>query len=414
MDLTIEYSRQRLTLQVADAQVIGVERQAPAPPLADPAAAVREALETPYHFPALRRALTPDDHVVIVVDEHLPRPAQLLAPVLDHLASAHIAVEAITLLCPPSAAHQERFHQLPAAAQEIRVEVHDPLDRNHLSYLATTKHGRRIYLNRTAVDADQLIVLASHRYDPLLGYGGGLGMLYPRLSDEETRQELCRQLSVTAPGGRAGPARQEATEVAWLLGAPFFIQLIEGTGDELVQVIAGTTESSAEADRLLDARWRETAEKPAQTVLATLSGDPARHDFADLARALACAARVVEPGGRILLLSEANPTLGPGATLLSQADDPGKGLELLRRDKPVDMSAAFQWASAVRHARVYVLSGLPEETVEDLHATPLENAAQVQRLLGDETVLLVRDAHKALTVTEVGAAPRRRARAARG
>ena len=41
-----------------------------------------------------------------------------------------------------------------------RFQVHDPADRKKLSYLATTRQGRRIYLNRSAVDADQLIVLS--------------------------------------------------------------------------------------------------------------------------------------------------------------------------------------------------------------------------------------------------------------
>ena len=42
------------------------------------------------------------------------------------------------------------------------------------------------------------------------------------------------------PGEATWPARQEAEEVAWLLGAPFLVQLIEGSGEEIAHVIGGS------------------------------------------------------------------------------------------------------------------------------------------------------------------------------
>src|SRR5262249_6120090 len=157
----------------------------------------------------------------IVLDEHLPRLAQLLTPLLEHVVSARVSPELITLLCPSPASRQEWLDELPDAFQETRLEVHDPRNRKKLSYLATTRHGRRLYLTRTAVDADQLIVLGGRRYDPQLGYSGAAGAFYPALSDEATQQELASELSLAAPGGEPWPVQQEAIEVAWLLGAPF-------------------------------------------------------------------------------------------------------------------------------------------------------------------------------------------------
>ena len=400
MHFGIDYGRDRLDLEVREGGLVGVRRQPPAPPLADPAAAVRAALEAPLGFPPLRRALTPGDRVVVVVDERLPCLAGLLTPLLEHLTQAGVAPEAITLLCAPSPSRQPWVDDLPEAFEEVQVAVHDPADRRHLAYLATTRQGRRLYLNRTAVDADQLVVLSGRGYDPVLGYGGAEGALYPALSDEATRREYQSHPSLEVPGGTAWPARAEAAEAAWLLGAPFLVQVIEGSGDALTHVVAGLADSAAEGQRLLDARWRLTVAGPAHTVIASLSGDPARHDFADLARALLCASRVVRPGGRIVLLSQAAPRLGPGAELLRRADDPRQGLELLRRQHPADQVATFQWASAAEGARVYLLSGLPAATVEELFAVPLEDVGQVQRLLdGDGTCLFLEDAHKTLAVT---------------
>jgi nickel-dependent lactate racemase len=396
MRIGIAYGYEHLEVDVPGNNVIETRRQPPATPLPDMRAAVQSALETPFQFPSLRRALTPDDHVTVVVDEELPQLATLLTPILEHLASGHVSPEAITLLCPTHTA-QSWVDELPDTFQEVHVEVHDPSNRRHLAYLATTRQGRRIYLNRTAVDADQLVVLTHQGYDPLLGYSGAEGALFPALSDEATLREMDARLSMAAPGVKPWPARQEAEEVAWLLGAPFFVQVIEGAADNLVHVLGGVVASAEEGRRLQDVQWRREVERLADVVVASVSGNPAHHDFAALARALACASRVLKPNGRIVLLTRGKPALGEGAELLRQAEDASRALSLLEKHHGLDRSAAFQWASAAQHARIYLLSDLPAETAEELFTVPLEHAGQVQRLLNAETsCLFLEDAHKAL------------------
>jgi len=398
MRVGIDYGRERLDVEVRDGSLVGVRQQAPARPVPDPGAAVRAALDNPLGFPALRRALTPDDQVAVVVDPQLPHLPELLTAVLEHLARARVAPGAITLLCPP-AATPGPLDDLPRAFPNVRLEVHDPADRKQLSYLATTRRGRRLYLNRTAVDADQLIVLARCGYDPLLGYSGAEGALYPALADEATRQEMWGRLSLEAPGHDPWPVRREAAEVAWLLGAPFMIQVVQGSGADVLHVVAGLADTASEAQRLLDARWRKAVDRPAETVVAGVAATPGQPGFAQLASALACAARVVQPDGRIVLLSDTGAAPGPGADLVRQAEDPDRALNLLRQHKPPDMAAAFQWATSVRRASVYLLSGLAAETAEELFTTPLDYAGQVQRLLNSEgPFLFLPDADRTLAV----------------
>src|SRR5947209_14098310 len=119
---TLHFGRERIDVTIADEQLVAVRRRPPAPPLADPAAAVREAVEAPLGFPALRRALTPDDHVTVVLDEHLPRLGRLLTPLLEHVVSAGVAPEAVTLLTSSPAADQSWLDDLPEAFEEVRVE----------------------------------------------------------------------------------------------------------------------------------------------------------------------------------------------------------------------------------------------------------------------------------------------------
>ena len=221
------------------------------------------------------------------------------------------------------------------------------------------------------------------------------------MSDKETRQEMSHRVNLGLPEATPWPARCAATETAWLLGAPFFVQVIESGGDGVAHVVAGTVEASREGQRLLDASWRRSVPGAADLVIAGLSGDPARHTFASLSAALACAARVVQPGGRIVLLTKAAPVLGTEVDLLRGADDPQEVLELLRSKQTVELAPVLQWAGAAAQAHINLLSGLPDETVEELFATPLHEAREVQRLLdAGGSCLFLSDAHKMLAVIE--------------
>ncbi len=398
MRIAVEYGRERAEYEVAADKRIA-SRPPPAA-LPDPPAALRAALEHPFGFPALRRALTPGDRVVVVVDEGLPHLVELLVPLLEHVVKAGVAAEEITLVCPRTATGQRWADDLPESLEEVRLEVTDPGDRRRLSYVATTREGRRLYLNRTVVDADQVIVLSACRYDPVVGFTGAEALLYPALSDEATRKEIEAREAPDLPDTGPWPARDEAAETAWLLGIPFFVQVIEAAGDGLAQVVAGVAEASAEARRLLDEAWKQSVPQAADVVVASLSGDPARHTFADLAAALDCAARAVRSGGRIVVLSRAAFDTGsPAAALLRGADDPEEALAALERHRTRELVPALRWARAARHARLTLLSGLPADAAEDLFATPLEDAGQVQRLLdAGGTCLFLPDAHKARVV----------------
>lgn len=402
MRVGIDWSRQHLEIDVPAGNVVAVQRAAPSQALADPASVLRQVLDEPFDFPPLCRALTPDDHVVVFVDEQVPQLPRLLVPILEHIRSAGVAAEAITLLCLPPSTGQPWLVDLPEEFEDVRIEMHQPNDRRKISYLAATRKGKRIYLNRSAVDADQLVLLTRRSYDPILGYAGAEAALYPGLSDQATHQEYANQFHLEAPGSKPWPVLHDAAEVAWLVGAPFLVQVIEGAGAEVAHIVAGTMQSGAEGQRLLDMRWRVAVDRPADLVVAGIGGDPAHLGAEDLARAFFAAARVVKPGGRIVVLSDAAPALGPSFELLRQQEDLGAALKLLLKEQPVDLHAGFMWASAARDARLYLFSGLPTEVAEELFTTPLEKAAEVQRLLGaDSSVLFLPDAHKTLAVVEV-------------
>jgi nickel-dependent lactate racemase len=403
--VSIGFGRETLALELEERQAVSARRAASAPAIADVAAAVWQALEAPREFPPLRRALTPDDHLAIVVREELNRLPDVLAPILEHILAAGVSLANITVVCPPRLEEPENSDwrdRLPAELRPVAVEVHDPANRTHLAYLASTKAGRRVYLNRTVVDADQVVVLSRIAFDPVLGYAGGLGDLFPALSDEATRSEFALRVTASAPGARNWNTLQEAHEVGWLFGMPFVLEVMEGAGDEISYVIGGAAKATAEeGERLLNRHWRVHVDRTAQVVVAGIGGDPRRQTFADVSRALACAARVVRVDGVIVVLSRAQAPAGRGGALLRDAESPVRALLLARQQKTPDVVSIWQLATAAQHARLYLFSDIPQATAEELFVTPLEAPAQVERLLeGAESVLVLPDAHRTLAVLD--------------
>src|SRR4051794_6130236 len=103
MRVGIAWGRQHSELDVLDRNWVPLQREAETPALTDPVRTLRDALDRPFHYPPLWRALTPDDHVAVLIDEGIPHLSGLLVALLEHVHIAGVQPDAITLLClPPS------------------------------------------------------------------------------------------------------------------------------------------------------------------------------------------------------------------------------------------------------------------------------------------------------------------------
>jgi nickel-dependent lactate racemase len=370
------------------------------PDVADVRAAVRQALESPMGFPPLRQALTPDDRLAIVINENYRRLPDLLIPLLEHLEQAGVQLERTTLVCPPrlpGVPPPPWREELPSSFAAIPVEEHDPKNRARLCYLAGTKAGRRLYLNRTLVEADQIILVGPAGYDPVLGYGGGFGDLFPALGDEETRREFVRRAVEDPPGKKSSPAMQEAEEVGWLLGVPFWLAAIPGRGDQVRHIVAGPLETiSPHVRELLEATHHHYFPWRAEVVVTAISGDPRWHRFDDLARALAAAARLVQHGGKIVVLARIDEaTLGPAARQLQQFDNLIALLSHARRENLADVQTIWHLAVAARRAHLYIYGSFPEKLAEHMYATAIGSLQEIQRLLDHaQSCIFLPDGHR--------------------
>jgi nickel-dependent lactate racemase len=388
-----------VTFRVAEPARLQVRAERTAPPsLAAAGALLRERVEAPIEFPPLRCAFTPDDHVAIVVADRVAGLGELLPELLRYLLEAGLAAERLTLLVPPRGpeAAPPWTTDLARAFPQVVQEVHDPKDTQRLSYLASTAAGRRVYLNRTLVDADQIVILGEVAYDAIVGYRGGLLDIFPALSDAPTRQSLLSKLDHLAPGDPASTLAAEAREIGWLLGMPFAIEVVAAPDGGVAAIHAGLAGPASErAQRDLDAWFHQHVDRRADLVVVGMGGEPAAHTLADVAQAFHNAAKIVKPDGTIVVMTPARPALGPGSAVYARGESPIQGLALLRQQIPEEIVQFWQLAAAGQRAKLYLSSALAAEAVEDLYLIPVDKPPQVQKLVDQaDSVVFLADGHR--------------------
>ena len=358
-----------------------------AQPIDDLPAAIACAINDPIDFPALRRATTPGDRVVLAIAPGLPWAAEAVAAIVDHLIEAGVQPDGISVLTseetPADASGDPRRLLGPRLRGQIEQHIHNPKDPAKLAYLATTESGHPIRINHILQEADLIVPIGCLLGAGAAGYFGIHTGLYPAYADAETQSRF-RSLSSLADSGQYKQNLiDEVNEVAWLLGIAFTLQLLPADGFGVLEVLAG----HADAVRL-QAQQRYTAiwQQPLPTdrsglVVAGIGGKASVQTWSNLGRALENARRLVEDGGAVAVCCDLGDPPGPGVQRMVRTESRRAALSKIRKERPIDAIPAAQIASALDQGTVYLLSKLDPEIIEDLDMVPITSPAELVRLV---------------------------------
>mgnify|MGYP001823577999 CR=1 FL=1 len=371
-------------------------------PLDDPAAAVAAALSDPLGYPPFAQAVVPGDRVVIALDAGTPQAAAVVSGVIHTLCSAQVEAKDITILCPVDDHGDELQRNVLAGldegiARDVQVASHHPEGDGELAYLAATHDGHPIYLNRLLCDADVVLPVETARVDSSLGYLGMHAALYPAFSDRETQARF-HVPSATTVQQQQQRHREEANEVAWLLGIQFAVQIIPGPGDSILNVLAGQVDEIAkQSQQLCREAWNYCVPKSANLVVAAIAGGEDQQTWENFGRALFAATQVCAESGTIVLCTELRCAPGPALQCLVGH---GRSVDILNRlsnECSSDAVSASLLIEACESKHVYLLSGLPEQTVEELGLGFVSEPAEVARLCQRHpSCILLADAQRAM------------------
>jgi len=409
---------QAVELDLAPPALLATCAAPEAPVLADPAAAVAEAMQAPLDYPPLALALVPGDTVAIALEEGLPQAPAIVAGVVGTLVAGGIEPEHIRIVqtAAPQADPCARLD--PELAARVQRVIHDPADKDDLCYLAADADGEAVYLNRALGEADFVLPIACLRPEAAYDNRGPYGSLFPAFSDRSSQQRLLKPSTAEtqADGDRATPtlstkrqterpakkrtkrsaakraaalkvkqaarsARARVDEVGWLLGARLVVGVVPGIGDDALAVLCGDVDAVlSRARELCRQAWLVASPRRANLVVAALPGNAQQQTWQNVARAVAAARRVVADEGAIALCTELAESPGPSLMRLTESRDLDDALARISDDEEFDSAAAAQLGEALRQGPVYLLSQLDPEFVEQLGLAPVSGPEQIARL----------------------------------
>lgn len=380
MRVPVQFHDQTAELDVPDDVLIG-SWSPPASMTDDEAThALSAGLDSPIDLPALGQSVVPGDRVTLALDASLPEPGLIVGEILRHLESAGVDRGDAAVVTAGDIPRPGRV-DWPGG---VSLRRHDAEDRAEIAYLAATKDGRRVYLGKALTDADVVIAIGAVQHVPGSPPQGPWSTLFPGMSDAPTqlavRRADAKQSHDPHHAGRDA-SLLESEEVSWLLGSLFQVGVVPGA-DGPAEVMVGREQAVREAGvDALERLWTFHAPERAELVIASVGRPGAPTTLADVAHGLATARQAVRRGGKIVILSDVSEPFGPAMQRLQGLEDSSEAPGALKEAREDDdYAVASQFARASGWAKVYLLSGLDESTVEELGLVPLTRASEAERL----------------------------------
>ncbi|MFM1768960.1 MAG: hypothetical protein RJA22_1489 [Verrucomicrobiota bacterium] len=397
MKVLLAYGQGQLPVELPDDRTTVIQ-PGHRPGLADERAAVLQALENPIGAPPLREILRrkPGARVCIsFTDLTRATPNDRLIPwILQHLAD--VPRENITLLNqlgthrPNTQAELERM-LTPEVVRNYRVLNHEP--ENHAAHvqLGTMRDGRTpALINRHVVEADVRIVTGFIEPHFFAGFSGGIKGIIPGTAALESVMANHGAHNIGDPNAtfgvtRGNPLWEELREVALRVGPSFVLNVTLNEQRAITNVFAGDLITAHQAGcEFVRQSAMQKVDAPFDIVVTTNSGYPLDLNLYQGVKGMSAAARIVKPGGLILLACECRegvPGGSPLDQLLRSAKSPAEILGLLATPgfvRPEQWQAQIQ-ALIQRKARVLLHSTLPDEVVRACHLAPCPDLAAAVR-----------------------------------
>jgi nickel-dependent lactate racemase len=394
MRVTLDYGRTGLPVELPDERVVGPLALRPAPPIADPAAAIADALAHPIGSrPLADLARGRHNACILVCDITRPVPnALILPPLLRVLEQQGIARRDILILIATGLHRPNEGAELdemlgPEVARNYPVENHHGKVLEEHEYLGVTPDGVPVYLDRRYVRADLKITTGLIEPHLMAGYSGGRKVICPGIAALETVKVWHGPRFLEHPRADCGrlegnPVHEENTRIAKMAGCDFIVNVCLDGQRRVTWVGAGDMEQAwLEGVRFVEGVVKVSVPEPLDIVVTSCAGYPLDTTWYQAVKGLTGALPIVKHGGTIILAASLTEGLGSPEFQRVMAENPDLAL-FKKRILGKDYFVMDQWqleelAKVVERCRVKVVTqGIPAETLRRCYVEPAESVEQ--------------------------------------
>jgi nickel-dependent lactate racemase len=407
--MNLKYGNASFSLDLPPERLAGVIQATVPYPALPPEEIITTALDS------CRSAIScfrPGEKVVIVTSDITRYTgSELYLPLLVELLSRQgITDRDIEILIALGIHRSQTPHEheriLGALYGRIRVRDHDCDDPSQLVSIGRTSGGIDVRIDRTAAEADHLILTGVIGFHYFAGFGGGRKSVLPGIASRQAC--MASHFAVLNPGQGSGknqyaitgnldnnPVHQAMTEACALAEPDFILNTVLAPDKRIIAAFAGHwREAHEEGCRYYRQNFSHTLRKKADLVIVSCGGFPKDINLIQAHKSMEYAAQALKDGGVMILLAECRDGFG-NSTFYSWFRH--KRLDqfeaALREAYEINGQTAFSILQKALRFRIILVSEFPGQQVVEMGMQPagaLDEALQMaERLLPPDWTALV-------------------------
>lgn len=377
MRVELKYGRGTLQVHLPGDAEVTVIRKPAMPVVADPAAAVRAALDDPVGAqPLAIEARGVSSACILINDITRPVPnALLLRPIVTALLGAGVAAERIVVLVatglhrPNLGAELEELVGDPWVLRSVRVENHHASDDAAHAHLGVTPGGTPVALDRRFVEAELRIVTGLVEPHFMAGYSGGRKVIAPGVAHRDTITTLHSARLLAHPRATScaldgNPLHLEQLAIVDMVGRVLAVNTVIDEDRSLSYVNYGEVVASHRLAVELVQRFAVVpVPRRFRTVVTSAAGYPLDKTFYQTVKGMVAPIEILEPGGNLIVASECSEGMGSREYVDAQrrlvALGPDRFLEDIgaKRFADIDEWQTQMQIKPMRVGRVHLYSG---------------------------------------------------------
>lgn len=357
--------------------------------LEDEKKAVKTALSDPIGSKPLKELVKSTSKVCIIfTDITRATPNHKLIPwLLEELSivpSSNIVLLNATGTHRPNTPEELKEMLGENIIKNFRVINHNCKDETSLIEVGKLKDGTPALVNRYVVDCDLRILVGFIEPHFFAGFSGGPKLIMPGCAGLQTIMKNHGFYNLNHPYATFGithgnPVWEEIKDVALAVGSNFILNVTLNKKRQITGVFAGDMLEAHKAGTEFEkCTAMQRADRLFEIVITTNSGYPLDLNLYQSVKGLSAAARIVKPGGTIILAAECRegiPSPSPLEELLKQSKDP---VTLLQKLATPGFEWPEQWQAHIlalvqQKAKVIVYSSLPENEITAIHLEPTKD-----------------------------------------
>jgi len=365
------------------------------PPLLEPKILFKEACRNPIASAPLRELIKPNDRVVIVTsDGTRPVPnRKLIAWILEELP---VPLQNVTVMLG-TGTHRPNTHKEIEQmfgidlVQSVKIVNHNAFDTETNKKIATSSTGADMVVDRAYLEADKRIVVGFIEPHFFAGFSGGAKGIIPGVAGIDTILHLHNYELIGHPKSTYGvldgnPIHEEIAEMVAHCPPDFMVNVTLNPDKEITGFFVGDYRiAHRQGCDEVKSKSMAPVENKFPIVVTSNSGFPLDQNLYQTVKGISAAARIVEEGGVIFVVSECSdgiPAHGNFGSLFNKGKSPAEIIESIRSlEKPVlDQWQAQILATIMEQSGVEIFSALDPESIS---LCPLHEIEDLQCLLYD-------------------------------